>query len=89
MLRHFCLKNLIAGMVLASGMLTLGSSPVWASGYCPPPCHYERVTVYVPKTITCTKLVTLYDHCGRPYQVERTYTTTVQVAVTKLVAVYD
>jgi hypothetical protein len=62
----------IAAGLLGFAACVLGNSRVRASDYgtgCAPSCHYKTVTVCVPKTVAYTKLVTLYDHCGRPYQV--------------------
>jgi hypothetical protein len=36
-----------------------------------------------------TKCITLYDHCGRPYQVEKSGVRTVEVTVRKRVLVRD
>jgi hypothetical protein len=74
-----------------------GGTPAHAGGYdgysysygCAPVCHYETVTVYVPRTVAYTRLVTLYDECGRPYQAARTCYRTVQVPVQKRVLVCD
>jgi hypothetical protein len=83
------LRRLATGALLVAGMGVFGTSPARASEYCPTTCHYKCVTVYVPKTVYYTKLVTLYDECGRPYQVERTCATTIQVPVTIRVPVCD
>jgi hypothetical protein len=67
-------------------------APARASDYgttCAPTYHYETVTVNVCKTVPYTKCVTLYDQCGRPYQVVRTCYRTVEVPVRKCVKVYD
>jgi hypothetical protein len=44
---------------------------------------YEYVTTYVCKQVPYTKTVCLYDHCGKPYHVEKTFYKTVKVPVTK------
>jgi len=82
----------IAAGLLALAVCTLGTTPARASDYgagCAPACHYETVTVYVPKTVAYTKLVTVYDSCGHPCQVARTCYRTVQVPVRKCVLVCD
>jgi hypothetical protein len=48
---------------------------------------YEERTTYVTKCEPYTKTVTLYDHCGCPYTVTKTFYREVQVAVTKTVPV--
>jgi hypothetical protein len=84
--------GLFTAGVLGFAVCVLGGSPARASDYgarCAPACHYETVTVYVPKTICYTKYVTLYDHCGRPYQAARTCYRTIQVPVQKCALVCD
>jgi hypothetical protein len=86
--------------VLALVGLVGGTASARADGYAP--CyHYEEVTAYQTVTVyetrqePYTKVVTLYDHCGYPYQATRTYYRTVKVPVTKkvpvkkMVKVYD
>jgi len=82
----------IAAGLLSFAVCTLGTAPADASDSvagCAPACHYETVTVYVPKTVAYTKLVTVYDSRGRPCQVARTCDRTVQVPVRKCVLVCD
>jgi hypothetical protein len=64
-----------------------GSYGPCSSGTCRPACRYECITTYVPRTVPYTKVVTLYDHCGQPYQVCQTCYKTVMVAVQKRVPV--
>jgi hypothetical protein len=81
-----------AAGLLGLAITALGTTPVHASDDgdgCAPACHYEMVTVYVPKTVAYTKCVTFYDHCGRPYQGTQTCYRTIQVPVRKCVLVCD
>jgi hypothetical protein len=48
---------------------------------------YEKVTDYVTKTEAYTKTFTCYDHCGKPYQVEKVCYREVVVPVCKIVPV--
>lgn len=48
---------------------------------------YEWVTVYETRTEPYTRVVTLYDHCGKAYTVTKTYYRTIEVPVKKQVAV--
>lgn len=48
---------------------------------------YEWVTVYETRTEPYTRVVTLYDHCGKAYTVTKTYYRTVETPVKKQVAV--
>jgi hypothetical protein len=64
-----------------------GSYDPGSPGSCRPACHYECITTYVPRTVSYTKVVTLYDHCGQPYDVSRTFYRTILVAVQKRVPV--
>jgi hypothetical protein len=69
------LRGTMFARILGLAACFAGGSPAQAGGYdsygyaCAPVCHYETVTVYVPRTVAYTRLVTLYDACGRPYQV--------------------
>src|SRR5690606_9210939 len=51
------------------------------------PCHYQKVVTYVCKEIPYTRCITLYDHCGEPYTVHKTFYKTVHVPVVKYVKV--
>jgi hypothetical protein len=64
-----------------------GSYDPRSPGSCRSACHYECITTYVPRTVSYTKVVTLYDHCGQPYDVSRTCYRTILVAVQKRVPV--
>jgi hypothetical protein len=84
--------GLLAAGLLSFAVCVLSTSSARASDYgagCAPACHYEMVTVCVPKTVAYTRYVTLYDHCGQPYQVVRTCYRTIQVPVQKCVLVCD
>jgi hypothetical protein len=84
--------GLIATGLLGSAVHGLASPIARASDYeagCAPACHYETVTVCIPKTVAYTRYVTLFDHCGYPYQVARTCYRTIQVPVQKCVLVCD
>jgi hypothetical protein len=85
------LGPIATGLVIlaASGLASPSARGSDDGAYCASACHYETVTVYVSKTVAYTKCVTLYDHCGRPYQVARTCYRTVQVPVQKCVLVCD
>ena len=54
-----------------------------------PSGHYEWVVVPKSVEVPYTRSVTLYDHCNRPYQVERTACRTEEVAVRKQIFVRD
>jgi hypothetical protein len=82
---------MIAG-ILGFAACWAGSSPARANddcSGCASACHYEVVTFYVPKTVAYTKVVTLDDDCGRPYQVAKTSYRTIQVPVQKRLLVCD
>lgn len=82
-------------LLAAAGALTLAfacTGAARANDY--PPCctyrtvtTYECVTTYETHVEPYTKVVTLYDHCGCPYQVTRTCYHEVQVPVKKYVPV--
>ncbi|HEX3148485.1 MAG TPA: hypothetical protein VHR66_10400 [Gemmataceae bacterium] len=81
-------KLLLATIVGIAGLVS--TSTASASE----PCYtyklvtcYETVTVLVCKEISCTRTLVEYDHCGNPYYVYLPYTKTVEVPVTKIVAV--
>ncbi len=83
-------------LVAAAALVTLASllgGGVARAGHCGPCCTYkyvttyECVTTYQTRLQPYTKVVTLYDHCGCPYQVTRTCYHEVQVPVTKHVPV--
>ena len=72
------------------GMLCLGlfAGLSGAATACDTVCYKSvYVTTYESYQVPCTTYVTLYDHCGRPYQAARTYYKTVSVPVQKLVTV--
>jgi hypothetical protein len=89
------LRGTMFAGILGLAACFAGGAPAHAGGYdgyrdgCAPACHYETVTAYVPRTVAYTRLVTLYDECGRPYQAARTCYRTVQVSVQKRVLVCD
>lgn len=86
--RSTTIKGTFAAALVGLAML-LGGAQARASDYCPPACRYVWVTTYVTREVPYTKVVTLYDHCGRPYKVARTCFETVTVAVRKRVLVCD
>jgi hypothetical protein len=64
-----------------------------AAAACEPTCTYKKVVRYetkvewVTKVEAFTKEVTLYDHCGKPYTVEKVAFREVEVPVEKQVPV--
>jgi hypothetical protein len=68
-------------------LASIGTSAHAGDYGCPPrSCgHYETVYVTRIVQVPCNDTVTLYDHCGHPYQVERTTYRAVPVKVTKQV----
>ena len=84
--------GLFAAGLLGFAVCVLGTTPTRASDCgagCTSAYHYETVTVCVPKTVAYVRYVTVYDHCGRPYQVARTCYRTIQMPVQKCVLVCD
>jgi hypothetical protein len=84
-------RNLVVAAGLALGAGLIGAGGVGASE--PPACCaykvvtcYKTVTVLEDRTEAYTRVVTLYDRCGNPYEVERTCYRTVEVPVKKVVA---
>jgi len=80
----------VAGTMLLAGTCrasdgTAGSYGAGSSGDCRPACHYKCITIYVPRIVSYTKVVTLYDHCGQPYQASQTCYRTVRVPVQRVV----
>jgi hypothetical protein len=74
----------------ALGIALFAGARAEAGDYCPPPCgHYETVLVTRCVDVPYTRVVTLYDHCGRPYQVEKSGVRTVEVTLRKRVFVRD
>jgi hypothetical protein len=75
---------------LAAGLGIFGATPAFAGDSC---CHYkqvvvtEYVTVYETQTVSYTKEITRYDHCGKPYTVCVTFYKDIQVPVQKAVTV--
>ena len=87
-----CNTNAAKWIVPALLGLALAGPRAEAGDYCPPPppCgHYETIVVTKCVEVPYIKPVTLYDHCGRPYVVERTAFRTVKVAVPRRVFVRD
>ena len=78
-------------ITLALFGLALANLQAEAGEYCPPPpCgHYEVVVVTRYVEVPYIKHVTLYDNCGRPYQVERPAVRLVKIAERKRVFVRD
>jgi hypothetical protein len=78
---------MLAGLIA----LGLGAGTAQAGGFhydeCYHHCHYKKVVTYVCKEVPYTKCITLYDHCGHPYTVHKTFYKTVHVPVVKLVKV--
>jgi hypothetical protein len=89
MRRQSLMRSLVVAGLLGMGLTTLGSTPARASGTCEPVYHYVLVTTYVDRQVAYTKVVTLYDHCGRPYKVATTCYQTVKVPVTRRILVCD
>lgn len=90
------MKKLLLATILGIAGLTATSTATASE-----PCYtykrvtcYETVTDWVCKEVPCVKTVVKYDHCGKPYTVNVSYTKIVEVpvkktvAVTKLVKVY-
>jgi len=74
----------LAGICRASDD-SAGSYGAGSSGDCRPACHYKCITIYVPRTVSYTKVATLYDHCGQSYQASQTCYRTVRVPVRRVV----
>lgn len=81
-------------LLLAVVLGTMGLVGVPAAVQASEPCYtyklvtcYETVTEWVCKEVPCTKTVVKYDHCGKPYCVNVTYTKVIEVPVTKTIAV--
>ena len=97
MIRQITLRGIVAVSLLSvASMMSLAgtcrasdySAGSYGAGYagdCRPACHYKCITVYVPRTVSYTKVVTLYDHCGQPYQASQTCYRTVRVPVQRVV----
>jgi len=98
MIHQKLLRGIVAiGLLSVAGMMSLagtcrasddtaGSYGAGSSGDCRPACHYKCITIYVPRTVLpYTKVVTLYDHCGQPYQASQTCYRTVRVPVQRVV----
>jgi len=77
----------------AAALALIGLAPIAAAkagDSCLSPCgHFETVPITRTVQVPRTRVVTLYDHCGRPYQVERTTFLPVEVTVAKRVFLYD
>jgi hypothetical protein len=81
----------IGSLCLTLASFGLFGSPARASDYCPPcppKVYYQTVLVYETRTIPYTVCETRYDHCGVAYHVNVTRYRTIQVPVTRRVAVY-
>ena len=79
------LKHTALGLVIAAAN-AVGAR----ANECPTRCgHYETIVVCKAVEVPCIKVVTLYDHCGRPYQATRRTTKVVEVSVRKTVFVAD
>lgn len=78
------IRNVAAAVALALG--TAGSASacdyVWKTVV-----EYKTVIKYETRTVPYTQVVTLYDHCGKPYQVEKTFYKEIQVPVETVVPV--
>src|SRR5262249_3310758 len=87
------LRKIVGAGLVAVGVMGLSGTAARANDYAPR-CEYktvvsyEWVTTYETRTEPYTKCVTLYYHCGRPYEVTKTFYRTYQVPVKKQVAVY-
>ncbi|MBW3599682.1 MAG: hypothetical protein KY475_20730 [Planctomycetes bacterium] len=81
-------KVLFAGLMV----LGLGAGSAQAGGYgygyddCYHDVQYRKVVTYVCREVPYTRCITLYDHCGHPYTVHKTFYKTVHVPVVKYVA---
>jgi hypothetical protein len=75
--------------VAAAVALTLGvAAPATACDYVwKSVVEYKTVVQYETRTVPYTQLVTLYDHCGKPYQAEETFYKEIQVPVETVVPV--
>ena len=92
MKRLFTLRRVVFGGLLALGSLATFGTTAQAGGYGyghQPRCHYEWVVCYETRQVPYTQCITLYDHCGYPYQVTKTFWRTIQVPVKKQVLVCD
>ena len=97
MIHQSTLRRIVAvGLLSVAGTMSLagtcrasddsaGSYQTGSSGNCRPACHYKCITTYVPRTVSYTKVVTLYDHCGQPYQASQTCYRTIRVPVQRVV----
>ncbi len=96
-MQRFSLRTLSFAALTTLGMLGSAAAPAQAGSYghgdyghgYAPPCHWEWVTVYERREVAYEKTITLYDHCGRPYEVTKTFFRTVRVPVQKHVRVCD
>jgi hypothetical protein len=84
-------KVLLAGVVALGVGAGSAQAGDFGFGY---DCHheigYEKIVTYVCKEIPYTRCITLYDHCGEPYTVHKTFYKTVHVPVIKYVPIsYD
>jgi hypothetical protein len=82
------MRRILFAMVLGLGIFS--AAPALAGDGC---CYYkqvnvtEYVTVYETQTVSYTKEITRYDHCGKPYTVCVTCYKDIQVPVQKAVTV--
>ncbi len=87
-------KSLFAGLIAVGVLASVAGSAVagdygYGYGYddCHQHCHYKKVVTYVCHEVPYTRCITLYDHCGEPYTVHKTFYKTVHTPVVKYVKV--
>jgi hypothetical protein len=95
MSRLFNLKTLAFAAVAALGLAVSGTSAEAGGygyggyGYGYAPSYYlKKVVTYDYDYITRYHYVTLYDHCGLPYQAKQAYTEKVAIPVVSYVKVW-
>ncbi|MFN4260703.1 MAG: hypothetical protein ACK4RK_15510 [Gemmataceae bacterium] len=77
---------ILSGCVAAVVLLLAAAPEASACEYKTVVC-YQTVVTYETRVEPYTVNVTLYDHCGKPYQVTKVLYREVRVPVTKVVAV--
>ena len=82
----FSITKRLAAVVIAAGLSGMAASASDYPGY-RKVVTYQTVTTFVLKEVPHEKVVTKYDHCGKPYTVVVTCYKTVEVPVTKTVPV--
>ena len=82
----FTFAKWLAAVVIAVGLSGAVASASDYAGY-KKVVTYQTVTTYVLKPVPYEKAVTKYDYCGKPYTVIVICYKTVEVPVTKTIAV--